>query len=217
MSDRTCSRCSLTKPASEFSKQCCKLCHNERMRDYRAANRGKIKEIARRCYEKNREVRIANARTYAELNPPDPERRRANGRARYAADRDRARTVKRAWRDANPEVFREKNRRGASQRRALRRALPVERYDLAEIIERDGTRCVLCDEELDANATWPDLRATTIEHLECLAWPGSPGDVLSNVAAAHFSCNNRRRTNPHPAAAAKRAALVVLYAVTHTS
>jgi hypothetical protein len=77
------------------------------------------------------------------------------------------------------------------------------------LLERDGTACVLCGEELDLDAVYPDPQAPTVEHLECIAWPDSAGDVPSNVAVAHYGCNNRRRTSPHPAAARKRAELLL--------
>jgi hypothetical protein len=104
--------------------------------------------------------------------------------------------------------------RAASRRRRARKLqLPSEPYTLADIIARDGIECVLCGEELDLAAVFPDRRTATIEHLECLSWPDSSGDVLANVAASHLSCNNRRCNKPHPAAARKRAELAVQ--VTH--
>jgi hypothetical protein len=77
-----------------------------------------------------------------------------------------------------------------------------------QLLERDGTLCVLCGEELDLDAVRPDPRSPTVEHLECISWPESAGDVPSNVAVSHFACNMRRGANPHPAAARKRATLL---------
>lgn len=61
---------------------------------------------------------------------------------------------------------------------------------------------------MDLTAVWPDPKVPTVEHLECLSWPDSAGDVLLNVSAAHYDCNNRRRDQPHPAAERKRAELL---------
>lgn len=211
MSDRTCSHCATTKPVVEFYRgNVCRSCHNRRMRVYRATNRDKIKELQRRCYEKNREKRLAEAKAYAEANPPDPERRRANARTHYAANKVRLKALKQVWRGNNPELVRELARRSASRRRALKRSLPVEVYTITQILDRDGTACVLCGEELDLDARWPEPLAATVEHLECLGWPDSAGDVLSNVAASHFRCNAERNIRPHPRAAAKRAELIAV-------
>ncbi len=111
-----------------------------------------------------------------------------------------------ASRDA--DLVAENRRRAASRRRARVRGLPVDLYTLEDLLERDGTKCVLCGEELDLTTAYPEPLAPTVEHLECIVWPGSPGDVLSNVAVSHWDCNNKRRTRPHPAAARKRAELL---------
>lgn len=109
----------------------------------------------------------------------------------------------------NPEEGNAATRR----RRALRKKLPTERYVLADIIERDGSSCVLCGEQIDIDLPWPQRRSLTVEHLECLSWPGSAGDVLANVSVSHLTCNLARRDRPHPAAARKRAELL---AITHS-
>lgn len=159
-------------------------------------------------YQANRETAIANAIEYARRNPPDPDQVRRWARERYAADPEKHRAKDREWRQNNLERAREVGRRAQSRRRAQLRGLPFEDYTLDQILERDGSLCVLCDEEMDLTAEHPDLLAATVEHLECISWPGSAGDVLSNVAAAHFTCNSSRNNRPHPAAARKRAELL---------
>lgn len=79
---------------------------------------------------------------------------------------------------------------------------------MADIIARDGNLCVLCGDPFDLDAPWPAPLSPTVEHLECISWPDSAGDVLTNVGASHFTCNCRRSDNPHPAAARKRAELL---------
>lgn len=115
---------------------------------------------------------------------------------------------KRHYRAERHRLNPEEGRNSVRRRRARKLELPAGPYTLADILARDGTLCVLCGEELDLEAKFPHLRSTTVEHLECLSWPDSAGDVLSNVAAAHLTCNNARRTRPHPAAARKRAELI---------
>ena len=78
-----------------------------------------------------------------------------------------------------------------------------------QILERDGTDCVLCGGELDLDAVYPEPLAPSVEHLECISWPdATAGDVLSNTGVSHWQCNNERRDRPHPAAARKRAELL---------
>lgn len=189
-----CPKCWIVKDASEFGRgSLCDPCHS-----------AKFKAIQARWYEKNREEVLAHQKA----NPRDPERRRQTDREWYAKNRERARAVKATWRANNPERAAEKDRATSRRRRARLRALPTEPYTVEDLLERDGTVCVLCEEELDFSARWPEPRAVTVEHLECLAWPDSPGDTLANTALACFECNIRRGDRPHPRAAAKRAALL---------
>lgn len=174
-------------------------------------------------YQRNREKKLQAAAERRRKNPPDPEQVRAYYKQYYAKNRvrllaeaaERQRTnprsraaYYRAWEARDPEKTREKRRRAMSRRRARLRGLPTEDYTLVQLLARDGTRCVLCGDELDLTARCPDPKSPTVEHLECLSWPTSAGDVLTNVAVAHFRCNTRRRTSPHPAAARKRADLL---------
>lgn len=210
---RTCSKCDVTKCQAEFWQgNICKSCNNARMQAYRKANPDKIRTIQARTYRKHRDKRCSEAKVYEAANPRDPERRRRAARERYAADPERARAAKMAWRAANSERVAEINRGISRRRRARLRSLPTEPYTVEDILDRDGALCVLCEEEMDFAAHWPDPQAVSVEHLECLSWPGSAGDVLANVALAHFGCNNRRRAGFHPLAAAKRAVLVVVAA-----
>lgn len=107
------------------------------------------------------------------------------------------------------ERSREKMRRAAAQRRARLNNLPVEPYTMAQLIERDGPWCVLCAEVIDFSVDHPSPLSPTVEHLECLSWPGSAGgDAKDNCALSHFSCNSKRGDRPHPGAARKRAELL---------
>lgn len=103
---------------------------------------------------------------------------------------------------------RDQRREARQRRRALLRNLPGEPYTVADLVARDGTCCVLCGQELDFDARFPKPTSITIEHLECISWVNSAGDVLTNVALAHWQCNLVRGSSPHPAAARKRAELI---------
>jgi hypothetical protein len=226
---KSCIKCGALKPLSAFgsrgagrTRNDCKPCvaafSRERyqrspevrakhkvLRDrWRAENPTYLAEY----YQANRESLTAAAAQYAKDHPRDSEQVRRRQRQWYAANRERERAKGRAWREANSEAAAESRRRAQSRRRARLRALPSEPYTMAQLIERDGTCCVLCGEELDLTVCYPELLAPTVEHLECIVWPDSAGDVLSNVAVSHWDCNNRRRDKPHPAAARKRAELL---------
>lgn len=59
-----CSKCGEEKVGSR-----CKPCANKYMRLWRANNRGRMREIDRRCYANNREVRCEKVRLYRVANP----------------------------------------------------------------------------------------------------------------------------------------------------
>ena len=215
---KRCSRGEHIKPLSEFARRSdgladgyvskCRECEREYRRErfhqsgpragWEAAHarwRAKRPNFQAEYYQQNRERIIAQTAAYKRLHPVDPERQREYGRL---------------WYQNNPEKAREKARRSNSRRRARLAGLPFEDYTLEQILERDGIDCVLCGEELDLDAVTPAPRAPTVEHLECVSWPGSAGDVFSNVAAAHSTCNCKRHNRPHPAAARKRAELLAV-------
>jgi len=225
---KTCRGCGELKQVSEFyakgrglhsrCKPCFNACNQERYRNnpelrdrhkvLRDRWRGENPTYYADYYEANRERLIAAATEYSKRNPVDPEHRRAVQRAWYAATVEERRAKNRAWREANLEAARGNARHAAARRRARMRGLPFESYTMADIVDRDGTSCVLCGEEMDMMATAPEPMAATIEHLECISWEASAGDVLANVGLSHFICNTRRNTREHPAAAAKRAELL---------
>lgn len=88
-----------------------------------------------------------------------------------------------------------KNRR----RRAALRQVPSERYTLAEIAERDGFGCQLCDLPVDMTLVCPDRWAPTIDHRMPLVAGGD--DTRANVQLAHFICNSRKGATVLEAAA----------------
>lgn len=66
-------------------------------------------------------------------------------------------------------------------RRARRKKLPAEHIDLATILERDGTACHLCTEDI--------VGERHLDHIIPLSLDDSPGHVWENVAFAHPACN----------------------------
>ena len=65
MKTKICPRCETEQPAIEFrGYKVCRLCHNEDIRIYQAANREKIRERNRIYYYKYRDARLEYMRRY---------------------------------------------------------------------------------------------------------------------------------------------------------
>lgn len=84
------------------------------------------------------------------------------------------------------EYWQGRNRR----RRAALRGVPSEPYTLAEIAERDGFCCRLCDVPVDMGLPWPDRWSASIDHAIPLVLGGH--DTRANVQLAHLVCNSRK-------------------------
>lgn len=84
---------------------------------------------------------------------------------------------------------RDTNRRKNYKRKSAHR--PGVRYSLADIAERDGHRCHLCNRKVNMDLSGDHRRGPTIDHLIPLSDGGA--DVPENVALAHRSCNCARR------------------------
>jgi 5-methylcytosine-specific restriction endonuclease McrA len=80
------------------------------------------------------------------------------------------------------------NKHNQYARRARRKGLPSERFDRSFVFARDRWLCHLCGTAIDPLLRG-DMMSASVDHIVPLAWPDSPGHVLSNVAAAHLRCN----------------------------
>lgn len=78
----------------------------------------------------------------------------------------------------------------ADQRRDLLAAQPSERYSAAEIFDRDGWICQICDQPVDPALKFPDKRSACIDHVRPIIAGGN--DLRSNVQCAHFGCNSKK-------------------------
>lgn len=128
VTEKTCSHCGETKPASDFTKASkhkdglsskCKPCVAAYDAARRAANPEANKARCAAYLEKNRERnRLASAEYYAknkeeisiktkEYNAKHAERRRANASEWYAENRDRAKVVRAAYYKTNKDAFKE--------------------------------------------------------------------------------------------------------------
>lgn len=90
------------------------------------------------------------------------------------------------WRPGLYDLWTSKRRRAA--RIAMQKGEPVHR---AEILARDEWTCHLCGDDIPRGVAVPDPLAATLDHIVPLARGGLHDP--SNLAAAHFVCNSRKR------------------------
>lgn len=62
--------------------------------------------------------------------------------------------------------------------------------EYAEIFERDGWCCGLCDLVVDKDLAWPDPMSKSLDHIVPLSCGGD--HVRANVQLAHMTCNVRK-------------------------
>lgn len=100
----------------------------------------------------------------------------------------------RAWREANPDYWREWQRLNQDKvnatvqmRRAARLALPRERVDRTVLFERDDYTCQICMGPLDMAAGRFEPLSPTIDHIVPLSRGGH--HTYENTQAAHRRCN----------------------------
>lgn len=96
------------------------------------------------------------------------------------------REAMRRWRRENPD----KVRAACAVRRARRIGATVESVSPAEIFERDGWMCRLCDDPIDQLLTYPDQMSASVDHRIPLSRGGAHSKA--NCQAAHLICNLRK-------------------------
>ncbi|MGA1037873.1 MAG: HNH endonuclease [Ilumatobacteraceae bacterium] len=176
--DKTCTQCGETKPLTDYYAD--------------KTNRDRRKCKCKTCIR-------ANTRAWREVNP---ERSRAQSRARYANDRERQRANARAWRKANPEriransrAWKEANRersrtqrRATQHRRRARKAAAVpQRWQIHDILL---FCCYWCGANLRAYGA-----TTHIDHVMPISL-GGPADPTNEVKTC-ATCNlSKRDTHP---------------------
>lgn len=141
------------------------------------------KESKRAAYYRSRE-RVLEAKRAAYAADPVTERQRCL--AYYHATREERLSAKKAWRESNPDRYREWNAR----RRAMKLGNGFEPYRREDIFERDRWVCQICLDPVDPSLEWPHSLSRSIDHIVVLS-KGGP-DAPGNVRLAHLSCNISR-------------------------
>lgn len=167
----------------------CKSCHN-------------VRQLAK--YYANKEARLAYNKRWRESNPErnkqrirdwlaansghraaylneHRDERNAKARARRAANPGSGTEDSRRWRKANPEKHALKSRESSRRRQT---GTTHSRVSYAEVLERDGMTCHICQTVILSMA---DLH---FDHVIPLA-KGGPHDA-SNIKPAHALCNLRK-------------------------
>ena len=135
-------------------------------------------------YYSNHEQKRAREK---ELHEADPEKRRRRDRKRYLRRRERALAYNKEWKKQHRERVNEYDR---ARRARLKGSPETEFISRAEIYERDGGRCHICQRPVEES----DF---TLDHLIPLSKGGT--HIRTNVALAHRVCNSRRFTGRLPA------------------
>ena len=109
--DKKCSRCGIVKDFSEFSpyskktsrlRRECKACRIEKDRQYREANRERIRERQRLWHIANADRIRKKVRIWQEENP---EKAQSTRRSWVSEHRDKMLKFNQAWRASNPEKY----------------------------------------------------------------------------------------------------------------
>lgn len=161
---------------------------------WREEHRSEVNEAAKRRHAENPEPRHRAVAKWQRKNPEKVranshkmyykhrEDRRRRSKEYYCANRDTALTKAAEWRRANPERLCDYSR--ARHARKVN-APEVENIRRADIWDRDGGICYLCETPCDPN-NWH------LEHLIPLS-RGGP-HTASNVAVSHPECNRAKGT-----------------------
>jgi len=135
-------------------------------------------------YARTREQKLAREKA---LHASDPERRRSRDRKRYLSRRDGQAAYLREWKASNRDRV---NAYEAARRARIKGSAETEFIDRAEIYERDGGRCHICE-----RFVWDG--DFTLDHLIPLSKGGE--HTALNVRLAHRWCNSKRGAGRLPA------------------
>jgi 5-methylcytosine-specific restriction endonuclease McrA len=98
------------------------------------------------------------------------------------------------WTAARTTLSEERRRTSSSTARNARRVrlegATVERFDPAEVFERDGWHCGLCGGSVDRELRWPDPASASLDHVVPLVAGGAHS--RANTQLAHWLCNVRK-------------------------
>jgi 5-methylcytosine-specific restriction endonuclease McrA len=148
---------------------------NETMRKWLEANKESLKAKQKSYYEANKEIIKAKTREYAKANP------------------ERTKAYLKAWIATNPDKYTEQRQSRAHVRRVRLYGGEYEKFTYAEIFKRDNWICGICNEFIDKELKWPDVKSVSLDHIIPVSKGGS--HIRTNVQASHLGCNMRKGAN----------------------
>ena len=128
-----------------------------------------------------------------------PERVKRNKKSWREANPERYSEMIRNARNKNPQKYQDMYRGKARERRAKKRLNGFEPYTEQEVLEKYGSNCHICKQEIDLNAPRRSVHGTNwhfslhIDHLIPIS-KGGP-DTLENVRPSHAYCNLKKGAN----------------------
>lgn len=195
---KTCTKCSVVKPLTEFNKHKdglttrCKSCVCEIARVWRDANPERRKEWTKQNYWMNRAKSLEASRVYRATHPDRvkqlsktyAERNKdvlaAKSRAWYAANREYAKQKAKEWRALHPEQV----RATLSNLKARRKKADGRHtaQDIKDLFTKQNGRCLGCSADLSLGYN--------VDHIMPLSKGGT--DWPENLQLLCVSCNRRK-------------------------
>lgn len=175
-------------------------CRKHYMKIYRNENPEIIKRNMDSWHEKNPGRHQMLYRGYNERNKEqrkqkrldkywkNPELSREISKKNYQKYKQKSAARNKIWRAENPEILASINRR----RRARKRSAPSEKYTVEIILSRYGSKCFLCNRDIDLMASrragigdWQ--LGLHLDHVIPLSQGGT--DLIENIRPTHAFCN----------------------------
>ena len=173
---KLCIKCNNEKDGNHPSY--CKSCNSKRVVEWKKKNRDKYNEYSRQ---------LAKAMSEKDYLSYRDSRNKSN-RSWVEKNKEKIRKQKKEYQQNNPHKAREADRR----RRALKKENIHEPYSEKQVLEKYGTACHICKEEIDLSANrasgspgWQ--QGLHLDHVVPLS-KGGP-DTIDNVKPAHGLCN----------------------------
>lgn len=194
-----CADCGYEMPGAHMGRRRCEPCADERAKSLRRARAAERKRSSRpracyRCGEQTeptaREKKLCAACTKVRAYPCGDEScdRPTFSLGLCSMHYKRAKRADGAWAS---EPWDDRRRNNYHKRRALKvgsAAGPA--FTNAEVFERDGWVCGLCDEPVSPGAVYPDPLSASLDHVVPLSRGGAHS--LENSQLAHLACNVRK-------------------------
>ena len=169
----------------------CKSCSARRSAEYRQNNKEQVKKSKKEHYQNNKEKILEQQKEYYQNNK---EQKKEYRKEYYQNNKEQIKESQKEYHQNNPHKAREK----ARKRRALKQKNIHKPYTEDQVLEKYGTNCHICKEDINLLANrspgapgWE--RGLHIDHVIPLSKGGA--DSLNNVKPAHGLCNLQKNNS----------------------